>query len=78
MRKILSLLSVVAVIGTFASGCASHKSPDVPYASNYPYPPRLFGFMPIPKLHSDTYVGYSDGYIWPLVPGNQFVIFEMP
>jgi hypothetical protein len=76
MRKILSLLSVVAVIGAFASGCASHKSPDVPYANSYPYPPRPF--MVTPKLASDTYVGYSDGYIWPLVPGNQFVIFEMP
>jgi hypothetical protein len=75
MRKLISLLSVVAIIGAFAPGCASHKS-TVPDVVSYPYPPRPF--MTIPRLTSDTYVGYSDGYIWPLVPGNHFVIFETP
>ena len=72
MRKIIFLLPLVALLGTFASGCASR----VAYAKTYPYPPHPP--LVIPALITDTYVGYSDGYIWPLVPGNQFVIFEMP
>jgi hypothetical protein len=76
MRKIFTLLPLVALLGTFAFGCARHASSGVPYASSYPYPPRPL--MAIPKLTTDTYVGYSDGYIWPLIPGNQFVVFEMP
>jgi len=76
MRKTFFLLSVVALLGTFASGCIKRNTTGVAYANRYPYPPRPF--MVIPPLITDTYVGYSDGYIWPLVPGNQFVIFEMP
>ena len=71
MRKTFSLLALVAVLGAFASGCASQNNGTV--YNKYPYHPGI-----TPALTTSTYAGYGGSYICPFIPGCNFQIFEGP